>query len=145
MTYLLDVNVLIALIDSAHVNHDLAHRWFVDARKEGWATCPLVENGAVRIISQSSYPKSPGDPTLVIGSLRQMRDLPGYEFWPDDISLLDPNHVKADRILRPAQITDSYLLALARSQNGQLATFDKRLSTIAVEEGERSLYHIPIL
>jgi len=28
MTYLLDANVLIALIDPGHIHHDVAHEWF---------------------------------------------------------------------------------------------------------------------
>jgi hypothetical protein len=30
VTFLLDVNVIIALIDPTHVDHDAAHRWFAD-------------------------------------------------------------------------------------------------------------------
>lgn len=52
---LLDINVLVALSDQAHVHHDLVHRWFARARASGWATCPLTENGLVRVIGNPSY------------------------------------------------------------------------------------------
>lgn len=53
---LADVNVLLALIDPVHVHHEGASQWFVDASARGWATCPLTENGFVRILSNPSYP-----------------------------------------------------------------------------------------
>lgn len=46
---LLDVNVLVALFFPDHVHHDLAHDWFADHRHLGWATCPLTENGLIRV------------------------------------------------------------------------------------------------
>jgi len=42
--FLLDINVLIALIDPAHIQHDRAHEWFETKGKKTWATCPLTEN-----------------------------------------------------------------------------------------------------
>ena len=48
-TYLLDVNVLIALTDPAHVQHEPAHDWFARTGQRAWATCPLTENGLLRI------------------------------------------------------------------------------------------------
>ena len=48
--FLLDINVLIALIDPAHVQHDRAHRWFAGRGQKAWATCPLTENGVLRIV-----------------------------------------------------------------------------------------------
>lgn len=62
MTYLLDVNVLIALLDPAHIQHDTAHAWFAEEGHTAWATCPLTENGVLRIIGHPRYPNSPGSP-----------------------------------------------------------------------------------
>jgi uncharacterized protein len=39
--HLLDVNVLVALLDPAHLHHDAAHAWFEVKREGGWATCPF--------------------------------------------------------------------------------------------------------
>ena len=51
---LLDVNVLVALFDPDHVHHEAAHVWFAATRGAGWATCPLTENGVVRVLSNPS-------------------------------------------------------------------------------------------
>ena len=54
MRGLLDVNVLIALLDLEHPASDAVHRLLAQWR-DGNATCPIVENGAVRIMSQPAY------------------------------------------------------------------------------------------
>lgn len=52
--FLLDVNVLIALFDSAHIHHVQAHEWFSKNAFQGWVTCPVTENGLLRILSHPS-------------------------------------------------------------------------------------------
>jgi toxin-antitoxin system PIN domain toxin len=140
--FLLDINVLIALIDPAHVQHDTAHMWFAAKGQKAWATCPLTENGVVRIVGHARYPNFPGSPAVVAELLASFLQLPGHEFWPDDVSLLDGKHVNATRLLDSAHVTDSYLLALARAHNGQLASFDQRLVTDAVTDGRQALHLI---
>jgi uncharacterized protein len=124
--FLLDINVLIALLDPAHVQHDRAHEWFAATGHKAWASCPLTENGVLRIVGHSRYPNSPGSPAAVARLLASFRELPGHAFWPDDVSLLDREHVDPARLLDSAQVTDSYLLALACAHKGQLATLDQR-------------------
>lgn len=143
MTFLLDVNVLIALIDPTHVGHDAAHRWFGDQGRLSWATCPITENGVIRIVGHPKYPNSPGSPAAAGAVVRDLRALDGHIFWPDDISLMDADIVDAGKILTPGQVTDSYLLALAVAHGGQLATFDRRLSVGAVSGGQAALHVIP--
>jgi toxin-antitoxin system PIN domain toxin len=140
--FLLDVNVLIALIDPAHVQHDRAHAWFAAKGRKAWATCPLTENGVLRIVGHPRYPSSPGSPAVVAELLSSFRSLPGHAFWPDDLSLLDGEHVNAERLLDSAHVTDSYLLALARAHEGQLATFDQRMPTESVVDGAKALHLI---
>ena len=140
--FLLDVNVLIALIDPAHVQHDRAHEWFAATGKSSWATCPLTENGVLRIVGSARYPSSPGTPAAVAELFVVLRGLGGHEFWADDVSLLDDPLVDTARLLESSQITDSYLLALASRHGGMLATFDRRLVTAAVADGERGLHVI---
>lgn len=140
MSFLLDVNVLVALIDPAHVAHDDAHRWFA-ARQKGFATCPITENGVIRIIGHARYPHSPG--TVEVAKIvSQFKRLADHEFWPDDLSLTGSPDVDVEEILTSAQITDSYLLALAKAHGGQLATFDRKLSTAAVRGGAEALHLI---
>ena len=140
--FLLDINVLIALIDPAHVQHDRAHEWFAALGKQAWATCPLTENGVLRIVGHARYPNSPGTPAAVVELITGMRALPGHEFWPDDLTLFDGRRIHCARLLDSAQVTDSYLLALAYAHGGQLATFDRRLVTNAVVNGSKALHLI---
>jgi hypothetical protein len=142
MTFLLDVNVLIALIDPMHVQHNAAHNWFSVQGHESWASCPMTENGVLRIVGHTSYPNSPGTPAAVALLLAGLRELPGHVFWPNDVSLLDSSKFDSSRLLTPGQVADSYLLGLARSQGGQLATLDRRLVTDAVQDGARHLHLI---
>lgn len=78
MIHLLDVNVLIALLDRWHVFHDLAHDWFDRVRVRGWATCPIIENGVVRIIGHPRYEKGPGTPIAAAGLLGTLRRNGGH-------------------------------------------------------------------
>lgn len=142
MTFLLDVNVLIALIDPAHIQHDAAHQWFAAHGQQSWATCPLTENGVLRIVGHTRYPNSPGTPSAVAPLMEGLRALPGHVFWPDDISMLDATRFDMARLLSSGQVTDSYLLALACAHGGQLATFDQRLVTHAVHNGSQGLHLI---
>jgi toxin-antitoxin system PIN domain toxin len=142
MSYLLDVNVLIALIDPAHIQHDAAHDWFAAHGKKAWATCPLTQNGVVRIVGHARYPNSPGTPAAVAQLMTSLCTLSGHVFWPDDISLFDNKKVNPARLLSSAQVTDSYLLALACVHGGKLATFDCRLITDAVHGGAKGLHLI---
>ncbi|MBE0454263.1 MAG: VapC toxin family PIN domain ribonuclease [Roseovarius sp.] len=143
MTYLLDVNVLIALIDPAHVAHDDAHAWFASTGRHAWATCPITENGVLRIVGNPKYPNSPGSPAVVSDIVQKLRGLPGHTFWAEDLSLVGSDIIDPARILTAAQVTDTYLLALASHRSGLLATFDRRLSVEAVKEGKTALHLIP--
>jgi toxin-antitoxin system PIN domain toxin len=137
-TFLLDVNVLIALIDPMHVQHEPAHEWFAQTGKRAWATCPMTENGVLRIVGNPSYPNSPGTPATIAPVMMKFCAMAGHEFWPDDISLLR-GKTNTSRLLSSGQVTDSYLLALAAAHKGKLATFDRRLVADAVPDGSRSL------
>lgn len=140
--YLLDVNVLIALVDPAHVQHESVHAWFGRIGRKEFATCPITENGLLRIVGHPKYPNSPGPPSTVISALTAMRALPGHTFWPDSISLAHSALVDASLLSSHARVTDSYLLALARANKGQLATLDHKLATDVVAEGKAALAFI---
>ena len=137
--YLLDVNVLIALADPVHVQHEQAHEWFSRVGMQGFATCPITENGLLRIVGHPKYPNSPGSPTLVLNALVAIRSLEGHTFWPDDISIADSSYLDASRLSSHAQVTDSYLLALAKVHGGRLASMDRKLVVNAVQDGGRTL------
>ena len=134
MRALLDVSVLIALFDSDHAFHDRAHGWWERNLHLGWASCPLTENGLVRILSQSTYGRKGTITTVtdMIARLRMFAQQTDHQFWPDDISLRDKSALKSDRIHSSRQITDVYLLSLAVRHSGRLATFDTRIPIGAV-------------
>jgi len=140
--FLLDVNVLIALMDPAHIRHDDAHEWFLDVGGKSWATCPLTQNAVIRILGDARYPNSPGAPAKIVPMLAEFVSLPGHVFWPDDITMMDPQKLDAARLLNSRQVTDSYLLALAQAHGGQLATLDRRLVSDAVMGGAPALHVI---
>lgn len=128
---LLDVNVLLALLDSDHVDHERAGAWLDAEIAGGWASCAVTENGFVRIISQPRYP-SPVSPSVAVGLLRAARHPELHEFWPCDVSVLDPAVVEPSRLHGPGQLTDAYLLALAVAHGGRFVTFDRGVVLTAV-------------
>jgi uncharacterized protein len=141
--YLLDVNVLIALVDPAHVQHDPAHAWFARIGHRSFATCPLTENGLIRIVGHPKYPNSPGPPSVVLQSLTAIRGLEGHTFWPDAVSIADAEFFAPELLSSHSRVTDSYLLALAHANRGRLATFDLKLATEVVLGGKKALEIIP--
>ena len=131
MRALLDVNVLIALLDADHASHDSAISWFAKHAREGWASCPITQNGCIRIMSNPGYP-NPLPVQAVIERLANASHEDIHEFWPDEVSLLDSDVVDSSRIHGPRQLTDIYLLALAVQHKGRLVTFDTGIPLAAV-------------
>ncbi len=136
---LLDVNVLVALFDPDHVHHDLAHDWFADRRGQGWATCPITENGFVRVLSNPAYGAGMSRPADLVARLRRFCQNGGHEFWPDAVTLRDGSVFRHAHLGSSRQLTEVYLLALARSRGGVLATFDRSIPVSSVSGGESSL------
>jgi hypothetical protein len=130
---LLDVNVLIALFDPAHVHHEAAHKWFAVSRKDRWATCPLTENAFVRILSNPSYPGQTTTMEDAVSRLRAFCAEREHVFWPDAVSICEPRRFRWLHVQGHRQLTDVYLLALAIANRGHLATFDTTISLKAVE------------
>jgi len=136
-TYLLDVNLLLALSDPMHIHHESAHRWFAEKGHQAWATCPLTENGFIRIASHPNYPNRPGDVPAVLAILRQFCEAQGHHFWTEDISILQI--LEPDAIITHVQITDVYLLGLALHKRGKLATLDQRIPVDAIRGGRKAI------
>ena len=141
-TYLLDVNLLLALSDPMHVHHEVAHRWFADAGSQSWATCPLTENGYVRVASHPSYPNRPGDVSAVLAILHRFCAADGHQFWAEDVSIR--KLLLPDVVLTHAHVTDVYLLGLAVRKGGKLATLDRRIPIVAVHGGAEAIEVIPV-
>ena len=132
MRALLDVNVLIALLDENHTHHATVSAWFAEHIEHGWASCPLTQNGCVRIVSQPRYPNALGVAEAVM-RLQEAVATPWHQFLPDDVSLLDDGVVDRLQLLGPRQLTDVYLLALAVAHGARLVTLDKSVSLVAVQ------------
>ena len=132
MAALLDANVLVALFDPEHIHHEAAHRWFERNRARGWATCPLTENALVRVVSSPLYP---GRRTTVDDATRRLEVFcrqPDHTFWHDSVSFRDPSCIRSPSLQGHRQVTDAYLLALAVTNRGSLATFDRKIPIAAV-------------
>lgn len=126
MRALLDVNVLLALLDSDHIDHQRAQEWISAEIQHGWASCALTQNGFVRIISQPRYP-SPVSPFEAVERLRRATQTEYHEFWSCSISLLEVHRINSSHVHGPRQVTDVYLLALAVEHGGRFVTFDRSI------------------
>lgn len=145
MAALLDVNALIALVDSDHVGHEAMHRWFRKHANQGWATCPLTENGMVRVLSQAAYPSGQRAPDDVVSLVKALKSAfaESHQFWADDVSLTDESLFRAGRIIGAKLVTDVYLLGLAAHHNGTLVSLDRSLPWQAIQGGSASLVQTP--
>jgi toxin-antitoxin system PIN domain toxin len=133
---LLDVNVLIALMDPQHQHHQIARDFFPQAQIKGWATCPLTENGLIRILSNPAYPNGDHASETVREMLSGLCRLPGHQFWNKGVSLRDEKIFP--RLPVSKKLTDLYLLALAISYQGKFITFDKRMDPTNLVGGKEA-------
>lgn len=135
MRALLDVNVLIALLDAGHVHHAAAGAWLHANVEQGWASCPLTQNGCLRILSTEAYPRR--QPVAAVAArLLEATQTQYHEFWPDAVSVLDANLFEQGRWLNSRQITDAYLLALAVQRGGTFVTLDRNMDLRLVRGAE---------
>ena len=130
MTCLLDVNVLMALLWENHEHHSKTRAWF--KRVSNFATCPVSQLGFARVSSHPllGYGMTPDD---AFGVLRRLLADPRHRFIPDDLSCAD-RVVRTDLMHSANQITDRYLIALARQHGCGLATLDEPLARSFVTE-----------
>lgn len=113
--YLLDGNVLTALVVPEHVHHPTARSWF---RGIGaFATCPTVQGTLLRLLLRQGSGIDRTRQTLA-GVLAH----PRHEQWLDDLTYaqVDLSHVLGHR-----QVTDAYLAQIARARGGHVATLDR--------------------
>ena len=118
MTYLLDANVLISLTVREHEHHDRSTSWV--SATDGLAVCPIVEGALVRFLFRLGE-----SPATAVEVVRRIRDLRPCAFWADSISYVD---VDLGHVLGHRQVTDAYLVSLARAHDAVLATLDEALA-----------------
>lgn len=132
MRLLLDVNVWVALFDDAHVFSEQANE-LIEMRGVRIATCPLVENGVIRVMNSPGYGRRGAVGIREVRARLQQACVElDHRFWPDDVSLRDDGRVDFNRIHGHQQVTDVYLLALSTAHGGCLVTFDRNIPLSAV-------------
>ena len=129
--YLLDTNVLIALLWPSHAHHERAVKWFVRHRGGGWATCPLTEAGFVRIVANPAFSRDAVTPREAAGVLAANTAAKDHLFWPDELTFADAVAFSGLRLVGHQQVTDAYLLGLALRRGGMLVTLDERIAALA--------------
>lgn len=137
---LLDVNVLVALLWPAHEGHERAQNWFAKNAGAGWATCPMTQAGFVRIVSNPAFSRDAVTPKEAIELLAANMRHKAHQFWADEIDVVVAMVPLVERIKGHQQVTDAYLLGLARQKKGKLATMDKGVTELFAEKSmERNL------
>ena len=142
--YLLDVNVLVAMLWPAHESHAAVQRWFVARSRRGWATCPFTEAGFVRIVSNPAFSSDAVTPEEALRVLQANLKHPGHRFWSDDIGLVEAVEHFRPRLVGHRQVTDAYLLGLALRRRGKLVTLDRGvLALLTAQSPERE--HLEVI
>ncbi len=143
MLVLPDINLLLARFDAKHAAHARTARWFRARRLDGVLTCPLTENGFLRIFSNPSYPSGPGSMRGALVMLEGIRSVPGHRFVADSIFIGDAKTFTGLDAAGPSQLTDLYLLALAVHHSAKFVTLDQRIPAQLVKGGKSALVVIP--
>lgn len=144
MSFLLDINVLISRTDPNHVYHQAALDWFGGIGKQTIVTCPIVENGFVRIFGNPNYPGGPGSVAKALENLQWIRSIPQHRFLEDCLSIDRPAVFRDLEGVSCKQLTDIYLLGLAAEKGLNFATFDRRIMSDRVLGGRASLEVIDV-
>jgi len=120
-THLADGNVLIALAVTDHVHHRVAVEWFESLAPQ-IATCPITQGTFLRFLLREGLSASDA-----IAALDQIVAQPWHVFWPDEVAY---NVGTLAGVIGHRQVTDAYLVALARHFEGTLVTLDKGLAAL---------------
>jgi len=141
--YLLDTNLLIALLWPRHERHVLAVKWFARHRSMGWATCPFTQAGFVRIVSNPAFSRDAVQPREALQVLVANTAAKDHRFWPDDQPFAKAVAFAGIRLVGHQQVTDAYLLGLAVHHGGVLATLDRQISALTEPTaGERKALEV---
>lgn len=127
MTFLLDANVLIALVVEDHVHHEAAEQWLAGT-SASFATCPVSQGSLVRLLVRESQAAE-----AAVAVVRGVTGHRRHEFWPDDVGYQD---VAMAGVVGHRQVTDAYLAQLARAHKGRLASFDQGLCRLHQDVAE---------
>lgn len=123
--FLADGNLLVALTVVDHIHHDAALGWF-ERTEPVLATCPITEGTLLRFLIREGRPAL--DAIAVLDALRQQA---WHRFWPDAVPYESAYLIG---VIGHRQVTDAYLVALARHHGGRVATLDKGLAALHGDE-----------
>lgn len=118
MSWLLDVNLLLACGWRTHRDHAAANAWL--ARQRRFATCAITELGFLRVSMSPGYRASFGDAQAALAQITSLR---GAAFLMQDLPV-----ARVPEVASHADTTDAYLVALSRGRNLKLATLDTALT-----------------
>jgi toxin-antitoxin system PIN domain toxin len=133
--FLLDVNVLIALLWPPHEDHARAQKWFALNSHLGWATCPMTQAGFVRIVSNPAFSRRPVSPRDALDVLQASLQHRAHRFWTEDIAMPEAVSEFGPRLIGHRQVTDAYLFGLAIQKKGRLVTLDRSLGSLLPDQG----------
>ncbi len=142
--WLLDVNVMVALLDPGHIHHELAHQWWAGHAGRPWATCAITENGLIRVLTQPRYPNRVETVAEATGLLGQWKNAhrATHRWWPIDVTLTDETLYETEKLTGPAQVTDACILGVACRHGGAVVSFDQALPWQAVAGGSPQLVEL---
>jgi predicted nucleic acid-binding protein len=122
-------------------------RWFLSNAGKDWSTCPITENGLVRVMSQPKYPSGRRSPGQIIERLQMLKTGRSsiHHFWPDEVSLTDASLFRPQYVTGSLNVTDAYLLGLAAKHRAKLVSFDRSLPWQAIRNGTARLIETPLL
>jgi toxin-antitoxin system PIN domain toxin len=120
VTVLLDGNVLVALAVGDHVHHRTVVKWFL-SWDEPFATTPITQGTLLRLALREGL-----DPQTAMELLTGVTAHQRHVFWPDDLPYTTAT---LQGVVGHRQVTDAYLVTLARNQRGRVATFDRGLAS----------------
>jgi uncharacterized protein len=135
--FLLDVNVLLAMMWPEHEAHNKVQQWLRRHAREGWATCPFTQTAFVRILANPAFSPHSPTPPEAFALLQSNLANPSHSFWADAISFEEATRPFRHRILGHRQVSDAYLLGLAIHRGGRLATLDRSIPALLEDETER--------
>ena len=137
--YLLDANVLIALAWPQHVHHAAAHKWFAKEGRRAWATCAITQLAFVRVSSNPGIIPDAVSPREACSVLEKITQRPGHRFWADTAEVCSLDELKSIALVGYRQVSDAYLIGLARLHEGRIATLDRAMPALAsAKPGEAS-------
>jgi predicted nucleic acid-binding protein len=120
VSFLLDVNALIAGVYEDHEHHVVMRSWLKDNKGQKLRIAPLVSTGCLRVLMTISGERKPAG---LISAIRAFRDFYSVEMIDDDIEL----EQLGKWIVGAKQVTDAHLLAIATKNGLKLVTFDRKI------------------